>query len=355
MKKPTIVFVNVSCRKQRSNFRNNKKMPIENVYDSIRIQLNLQTLGGISPFIRRGNTLISNRWIQLYSLFLIIGYGATVHINFHILTQNLFERIFQIGYLWGIMITFELVFTNTAYPFIVAHALVFKKKQMDFINRIHTVDQILTDYFHIDLKPAHRFMRKRTLVFLTTSLIYYTSLHVGLVYGLYRYSVITVSSLIYSILYEIEQGTTGLLCATMLNSFYLMRSRFVALHLHLPKLFLLDKLSERNLKDGRRRRQSSVTFKLKLAKWCNMFKELCLLLDLLSETMGAILILRLMHDFIVLLFQLYIILYMCMEGNKSENFSIVYVMAAWMFQNVVKIIAISISAHLTRNDVSKSG
>lgn len=325
-------------------------MPLENIYDSIRLQLNLQSLIGISPFSRRGNKLVRNRWLQLYNIFLVFGYGAIVHFSFHIVIHRIFNQISTIGYLWVVIITFELVFTNTAYPLIVLHAFFSKHRQMDLINRIHEVDETLSRQFRIDMKPAHRFMQFRASLFLLLSLLYYSTIQIGMIYGLNKYLFLNWSVFVYITFYQIEQGTTGVLCSAMLNACYLIRSRYEMLQ-HVWPVIMTKELIKNVHSNNNRNRKNSVMFKVKLSKWCDMFRELCSLLDVLSETMGSILIVRLMHDFVVLLFQLYIILWMCMENSRSQYFNIVYVVAAWMVQNVVKIVTISVSAHLTRMEV----
>lgn len=310
---------------------------MDNLFDSMRLQLFLQAVCGISPFTRQGNRVVSSRWMNVHSLVILVTFVTAVLTSLSELLNEIPEFLENGGYLWGIIIVFELLFTNTAFPLLIVHSMAWKTKQMAFFNRVFALDEKIQQHFRINLQPTHRALFKRSIGMFLISLVYFG--------GVTTMAVLILQSsnskifITYSIAYQLEQATTGLLSTAVINTALILRSRFQLLQMVQPTLL-------RN--DG-----NIASRKVRLSVWLFNFKELCSLVDLLSQNFGVILIVRFAHDFTLLTSQCYLIFWILFSVASSTPHKWVYVtmVCYWMLQNILKIGATALVAQMTINEV----
>lgn len=310
----------------------------KNVLEAYRLQLLSQTLFGLSPFYlnKTSDHVVRNRFAEIYTISIGVIFMITVVATFFISLSKFSTLIMDDSYLWGVIIYFELAFTNGIVPFVLMHSLCTKKNNMNFINRIHELDLVITEQFGRDLTDMHQNQWKKSIIFMATSVTYYSLVAVMVTYGLYAQNLTETGILWYSFAYQTEQGSTGILFTAITIALSLLRMRFKLLRqiwtqtIILPNTFGSD----------------TVAIKTCMSMWMWLFKELCSLLDLLSENWGLVMIVRLLHDFTLLVSQLYVIYWIMMDNQGSDRWMYVGMIVFWMVQNVVKIAGVAICAEL---------
>lgn len=312
----------------------------KNLIKAYRIQILLQTIIGIYTFSLRGNRLRRNLWAEIYTVILGLGFIFTVLMTFSTSLYTFLARIIGDSYLWMAIIGFELTFTNLAFPFMLCHSFINKNKHMDFLNRLADMDDLLVDKFKIEMTQVHYRLRRRSWTFLSLGLSYYMLISLIVAYGLHAQHLKEFWIYWYTLAYQAEQQSTGLLYSAMASSLYLLRTRFAILQKLWPPLMLATH-------DGQNEKRKKLRTKLDMSLWMVLFKELCSLLDLLSETWGILLLVRFMHDFTLLVTQMYVIYWIVLESQKKSYYWLAYVLVVtfWMMQNVLKILGISMSAN----------
>lgn len=310
---------------------------MDNLFDSMRLQLFLQAACGISPFIRHGNRFVSSRWINVHTLVILLIFVFVVLTSLSDLSTEIPEWSGEGSYLWGIIIVFELLFTNTAFPLLLLHSMFWKKEQMGFYNRIFALDEKFQQHFQVNLQPTHRTLFKRSVGMFLISFVYFGGV---LIIALLFYQSATSRTFVtYSIAYQVEQATTGVLSSAIINTALILKSRFKLLQMVKPTLLS----SEGDI----------ASRKLRFSVWLYNFKELCGLVDMLSQNFGSILILRFAHDFTLITSQCYLIFWILFSVDSSNMNKLVYVSVVgyWMLQNIVKIGATTLVTHMTINEV----
>lgn len=311
---------------------------MENFFDSMRVQLFLQAAFGISPFIRRGNRVVSSRWINAHSIVILIIFVFVVWTSIIEILKEVSGWTESGSYLWMIIIFFELIFTNTAFPLLIVHSLLWKKQQMDFFNRVFALDESMQQHFRINIQPTHRALFIRTIGMFLICFLYYGIITFFAIVGPLTSS--TENKFVtYSLAYQLEQIATGFLSSAVINAALILKSRFQLLQM--VQLILLSS-------DG-----DIASRKLRLSVWLFNFKELCSLVDLFSQKFGAILIVRFAHDFTLLTSQCYLIFWIIFSvaSSNANKWGYVSLVCFWMLQNIVKIGATAIVAQMTINEV----
>lgn len=328
-----------------SNYHHKKTMLSRprNIYDAYQIQIKLQTASGIYIFSRSGDRVTLSRLSEIYSLTLCAAFISTVILSFYTSLFTFLAHIIGDSYLWAAIIGFEITFTNIAFPIMLLHSFVYKQKHIDLLNRIADIDTILIDKFQFDLTHVHHRLRRRSWIFLSLGIIYYILISLIVAYGMAAQKLREFGIYCYVLAYQFEQQSTGLLYSAMASSMFLVRARFSLMLKLWPKM-----ISKESLGKG-----GTTKVKVDMSRWMGLFKELCLLMDLLSETWGLLLIVRFVHDFALLVSQLYVIYWILMDNTRNNN-SVVYVSVVtfWMLQNILKIVGISVSATLTSEEVN---
>lgn len=311
---------------------------MNNFFDSQRVQLFLQTLFGMSPFVRRGNQMVVSGLMNIYSILILITYIVLVSICLSELMSEVSGWSLTGGYLWGIIVAFELMFTNAAFPLLIMHSLIFKKRQMEFLNKIFEIDERLQLHFKMHLKPLHRAIHNRNIGTACLCFAYFGGVSVIMTMMYFKFDINSKSIAIYSMVYQFEQAATGMLSSSIINITLVLRSRFRLLQMAHPLLLNGNEVS-------------TTKRKLRFSVWLFTFKELCNLVDSISENVGIILIVRVAHDFTLLTSQCYLIFWIYIDNSGSDKVVLVILVLYWMLQNVLKIGVTALVNQVTINEV----
>lgn len=311
---------------------------MDNFFDSQRVQLFLQTFYGMTPFVRRENRMVASGWMIVYSSLILLTYVILVSICISDLLSELSEWSLNGGYLWVIIVSFELMFTNAAFPLLILHSLVFKKRQMDFYNKILDIDERLQQHFKMNLRPLHKAIQTRNIGTAVLCFAYYGGVSAIMTLAFFKFDSSSKGVALYSFVYQFEQMATGMLSSSIINTTLILRSRFRLLQLAHPLL-----LSGKDV--------STTTRKLRFSVWLFTFKELCSLVDSISENVGVILIVRVAHDFTLLTSQCYLIFWIYIDNTGTDKFLYVCLVLYWMLQNLVKIGVTALVNQVTINEV----
>lgn len=313
---------------------------MNNFFDSQRIPLFLQTFFGMTPFVRRGNRMVASRWMVIQSILILFTYVVLVSICLSELISEVSGWTLDGGYLWGIIVAFELMFTNAAFPLLIIHSLIFKKRQIDFYNRVLDIDDRLQQHFKMNLQPLHRAIHARCIGTALLCFAYFGGVTVVMVMTYIDFELKSKSIALYSMVYQYEQIATGMLSSAIINTTLILRSRFRLLQKAQPLLLNNEDVS-------------TTTRKLRFSIWLFTFKELCSLVDSISENVGIILIVRVAHDFTLLTSQCYLIFWIYIDNTDTDKFVLVCLVVYWMLQNVVKIGVTALVNQITINEVHK--
>lgn len=311
---------------------------MNNFFDSQRVQLFLQSFFGTSPFVRRGNRMVSSGWMTIQSSLILITYVVLVTICLSELMSELSGWSINGGYLWVIIVAFELMFTNAAFPLLIIHSLIFKKRQIDFYNRMFDIDEKLQQHFKMDLRPLHRSIHIRNIGTALLCATYFGGITFIMLLTYFKFDLNSKSIAIYSLVYQYEQAATGMLSSAIINTTLILRSRFRLLQIAQPQLLNGNDVT-------------ATTRKLRFSVWLSTFKELCGLVDAVSENVGIILIVRVAHDFTLLTSQCYLIFWIYIDNTGTDKFVLVCLVLYWMLQNVVKIGVTALVNQVTINEV----
>lgn len=193
--------------------------------------------------------------------------------------------------------------------------------------------------------PIHADFRRRSWTFLSIGFTYYWAITAIFAFGMYKQNLFEFGIIWYSMAYQAEQQSTGLLFSAMITSLHLVKMRFGELQ-RLWSQSILFKLSMQQ--DGGQITElfttENIAIKCDISVWMCIFKELCSLIDLLSETWGVVLIVRMMHDFTLLVSQMYVIYWIL--TSAQYNLAFVMIVTFWMLQNVIKIFGIPNAARV---------
>lgn len=311
---------------------------MNNFFDSQRVQIFLQTVFGMTPFVRRGNRMVASGWMITHSCLILITYVILVSICLSELISEISGWSLSGGYLWGIIVAFELMFTNAAFPLLIIHSLIFKKRQMDLYNKVLDIDERLQKHFKMNLKPLHRAIHARNIGTALLCFTYFGAVSVIMATSYLKFNLNSRSIAIYLMVYQFEQVATGILSSANINITLVLRSRFRLLQLAQPLLLKGDNVS-------------ITTRKLRFSIWLFTFKELCSLVDAISENVGLILIVRVAHDFTLLTSQCYLIFWVYFYNRGTDKVIYLCLVLFWMLQNVVKIGVTALVNHVTINEV----
>lgn len=310
------------------------------MYEAIRLQLWIQTIIGVSPFYinQKCDRIVRSRLAESYTILVGVAFVVIVLLVSYISLSKFFTVIMEKSYLYGVIICFEFGFTNLTVPFIIVHSLVTKERHIDFFNRIHQLDTTFSNSFHIEMTDTYRSQRNRSIRFVAISITYYSIIAVLITLGLYFQDLTEFGIHLYSVSYQLEQSGTGILFSAMASVLYLLRLRFQLLHQIWRQQIQMAAITQHKSKII----TTDALTKKRAAEWMFAFKELCLLLDLMSSTWGMVLIVRLMHDFTLLVSQMYMIYWILNDNADSEGLTYAVMIVFWMLQNVLKIVGIAI-------------
>lgn len=308
------------------------------ILDAVRLQLYVETLFCIAPYWPSGRRVRRNAWATVWT---VGGAGAFVGLVIAASLRDRADRApelrFSHGYLWAVIATFEFSFTNIAFPLVVLNTLLYRRHHIDFYNGIAVLDEQLTDELGISLAEVNRRRRFQLLWFMAATLPYFNLMWAGLV-AVLSVSGVTLGTglLLFIFANQMEQFTMGLLTWSICGRMLLVRDRFCEM-----RGVRLDALTmAAGGAHGLRRARERV------AVWLGAFQRLVGLIDGLSGSVGNVMAVRFMHDFTLLLSQLYLAVYLLVE-YRSDNWVPIVFVGFWAMQNATKIVCTAFAAHVT--------
>lgn len=308
-------------------------------WEVIKCPYYLQLIAGISPYVRKGNQLVSTTLVNVYSTLLIVLFVFFVTVSIRLIRDEGFEWLnFNHGYLWIIIVCFELTFTVITFPIMLVYCQFSKREQIWFIIKIEEIDSLLIDEFEVSFNQLYSSFRIRQYVELGGSSLYYIIIYLVLRSILQFYELTSIGFELFSIVYVWEQAISGLMTFSFMNSSIVLSSKFAMLK-------QIQQTIETNVCLS-----ASVT-KRKLSILMTTFKDVCQIIEMISQQTGVVLILRYSHDFTLLTSQCYMIYFLLTEYQDEWTMKKLMTFLVWMVQNVVRIGLTSYRMHSTVSEV----
>lgn len=323
-----------------------RNIKMKTLTEAMKLQLFVQILFGQSPFLLWKNKIRPNRYIELYYIVSMCVYPPSVMYIVYNMLLDPRNIINNHGYLWTMIASFEILFTNIAFPLLLLYSFMWRQEQIKFWTRLLAIDKVLHTRFKVDFKPIYVHLYRRILIVFVVFYIYYSGISAGLLYTLIETRQVKVHSIVFSLIYQIEQCATGLLTISVINVFQLVRTRF-----RLLQNFCTTAPTVPVNENNRAEVASLKARSQQISTWTLTFKEMCALIDLLSKKLGMLLMLRFAHDFTLLTSQFYLIFWIMRDNKESDKYVFVVLICYWMVQNAVKIGGIGWMAHVTANEV----
>lgn len=318
--------------------------------DAIRVPLYVQRIIGLSPFERRGDRLATSAAITCYAGLYLAAFLATI-IASTVLTYTdelAWHETLRHGYLWVIISTFEVMFTLTTYPVLLVFALLTRAVQMDIMMRLDAVDRQLGRVFGVDLTRFYVGFVRRQNAELYAWLLYFGVTYAILNAVLRTYGFDSVGFMLFAFTYQMEQCSTGLLSWTITNTMKVLWSKFVTLRRVQRQLMRADAAGEFAGAAG------TLQLKRQMAVLMRTFKDLCDVIDRMSESLGALFVLRYAHDFTLVTSQCYLVYWVLTENAASMGgctWALLASVLLWMWQNVARIGLTTLWASWTVDEV----
>lgn len=306
----------------------------------MKFPLLVQRIFCISPFIRDGKNLVSSQLLTAYTILVIIGYIVTIALSILQIQSRGFDWLdLSNGYLWIIIVCFELFFTVISFPILLFLCLVSKNKQMQLMTAISKIDDALIDEFDVNFHPVYlKFVISQRMQLFVCS-TYFAYIYYTLRKALASHDLNTLGFHTFAVAYILEQYVSGLMFWSLSNIALILRSKFT----------LLKQIQEQMYHHPE---ENATMAKRKLSCLIVIFKDICQIIDMISQNVGSIFVLRMAHDFTLLTSQCYIIFYI-LSKNRTENGIIVVMhMFVWMLQNVLRIGLTSVMMSYTVDEVS---
>lgn len=310
------------------------------IFESIKFPLFLQRIIALSPFIQHGTELLSSWWSTIYSYVFLLSYLVTMLFSLYCLNAQNYEWVERSGgYLWTIIVYFEILFSNIAYTVMLIALERNKNQQIWFLNQIHEWDELCRVEFQIAFTNSYNRLRIRQYIELSLCVLYYGLIFLIIHIKLYSLDVYSVGVILFTVTYMTEQFSSGLMTWTVFNSVRLLYSKFHLLQEMQQNQFTT--VHKHNL--SLCKRKQLIIFKA--------FKKLCNAIDVLSREMGSIVIVRCAHDFTLATSQCYMIYWILLDNTGDEKYEFVLSVALWMAQNFFKMGGIAMVCHKTINEV----
>lgn len=315
------------------------------ILDAVRIQLYVESLFCIAPYWPSGRRVHYRVWVTAWTVIGTVAFvGLVVVASVHARRERSMEMRFSHGYLWGIIATFEFAFTNIAFPLMVLHTMLYRRQQIDFYNGIAALDEQLDGELGISMAAVNRRRSQQLLWFMGSALPYHSLLWAGLLGVLVANRIaLGMGFLLFIFANQMEQFTMSLLTWSICSRMLLMRDRFREMRgIRLDGLLQMAALDGGEVGLQRTRERAAV--------WLGAFQRLVGLMDGISGSVGIVMAVRFMHDFTLLLSQMYLAVYLLMEYRGDSWLSIVFV-GYWAIQSAAKIAFTAYAAHVTVAEV----
>lgn len=309
---------------------------MKTIIEALKIQIYLEIIFGLAPFLIRKNQLKTSSKIETYYKCCLCSYPFLIGFMTYSSVTELKTWFFSAGYLWVLISMFELVFTNVAFPLLVLQSFLWRHDQIQFWNQIIYIDKVLRTIFTINMLPTYNHLRFRNIFLLILTLIYYFVISMWILIKVVLTGALEVYTTMFLIWYHMEQGLTGLMTTKIINKFLTIRTLF-------------RRLEEAQI--GMNRGGSNGELKEFISMWTDTFKQTCRLIDLLSKKVGMILLLRFAHDFTLLTSQSYLIYWSYIKFNGTKRWMYILMMIYWMWPNVMKIGGVAWAAQITASEV----
>lgn len=305
--------------------------------DAIRVPLAVQRIICLSPFCRRDNRLVTSAAITIYAWLYIITYLVVVALSSVLTRADEFawHATFRSGgYLWAIISTFEVLFALTTQPMMLVYSQLKRAEQMNTMMQIDVLDVRLRRVFAVDLNGFYTgFVRVQNAQLFAWLL--YVAIMCTIENALMsRYGFDSTGVMLFAIAYQMEQCTTAVLAWSITNTVKVLRSKFVTLRTVHGRLMLAADAGEFAGAEG------ALQLKRQLAELMRMFKELCDIIDRMSESVGALFVMRYAHDFTLVASQCYLVYWLLTENGGdlgADVWPLLTGVLLWMWQSVARI------------------
>lgn len=304
--------------------------------DAIRVPLRVQRLFGLSVFVHTAdNQLRTSASITIGACLYIIAYLLAVVVSLLWIRSAGVDWPLarRHGYLWLIIATFEVGFTVGTYPVLLAFSLYTRPVQMAVLLRLHRLDERLSDTFAVDRRPFYARLVRNQNRQLIAWLLYYALLSGLLTALMSAHGYDAAGFALFAAAYQLEQCTTGLLTWTITNCVHVLADQFGALRT-VQRTLMMRPPPPLADADGR------TQLKRQLAVLMATFRDVCELIEQISDNMGAVFVLRYAHDFTLVTSQCYLVYWIVLENGArmdAATWALLGSVLLWMVQNVVRI------------------
>lgn len=313
------------------------------IYDNLGFPFKLQQITAISPYIRKGNTLRTSLISTTYSYAFLLTYLGSVALSFYFFEDYTSIHLSD-GYLWRIIIYFEIVFTNIVYPILLVALERKKQQQMWFISAVHEWDEMCRYEFQTNFTQIYNNLHFYQCTELIFCILYFSLLLLIFHIRLIALRTYTFSAILFSFTYIMEQFSIGVLTWVLNDSVRIILSKFDILHQIQRSNFPVMQTNKSNDK---------ILFeKRKLVLILKAFKKLCYIIDVLSGELGSLVIILIAHDFTLVTSQCYMIYWIIFYNTVNDKTDFVVSILLWMIQNFIKLSCISITCQRAINKVS---
>lgn len=281
-----------------------------NLWNSIDFLLLLQRINCVSPFYldRKRNELKVSTFTRFHLWSVLIIFLFTLYVL--LFRWNCFGTILTFlppGFLWLVLTGYEIFYVYAQFVLNTILVDAGKWKQIEFLHRIHDIDQRLANAF--DMCVDFRKYRQQIFRVAITFIVYYYGVTIGMCYWAYMYG--NYRLLLFILVYQFAQMSLASTAFAGINSTYLMHDRF-------RLLATIYHRTDRDLGHVFTMEEKQI-FLLKIQIIFRTFKELCDLIKLLDEYGGWNYILSLVQDFTLPLIRWYFTFYILSEDGLEGN------------------------------------
>ena len=286
----------------------------------------------LAPFSKKGNQFVSTAFSTIYVILWLSAYVGLLVTSFILMHESKLLSSSARSFLWTIIISFEIVFSFTAYLVMIVYVSCKKQNHIAFLHKLYHVDVLL--------KHEHKFQINYSMIFYRNI----TSLIACIVYfDIWFYVSNKADELGYYIfitMYYVEQFTCSILAMSYFNVVLVIRDRF-------RNLKTIQRCMAKNMGSLQ---HDEFKHTQNLSMLMLTFKELCDCIDMLNEDLGQIFILRYGHELTLTVSHMFM-LFTTLVENDEYTFRTVIIVIFWMMPNIVKMVLPAVASKLAVQEV----
>lgn len=293
---------------------------------SIQFTLFFQRIHGLSSFTIQKNKPIHSWFLTIFSfLQLILLVGSTAWSIYMIIAKDSIKHFFDSGYLWGVIIIFELIVSNIFYILMIIHCEYNKIDRMTYLELICEMDVELFEHF--DVQPNYKKQRWFGLFMALSVMLYFQMLRIIAIGYFTNANMVSIESMILINCYILEQVSVSIESIA-----YIVQIKIIA-----ERFYLIEKIQQHIVVN--QDQIDLVDYTQKVSILFKSFRKLCNAIVNINSKSGILLVFQYAHDFTLTTSQCYVIFWIFIDNPGDDRYVYIVNIFIWMIHNASKIFA----------------